>query len=312
MDHTVSNTPTPIPSLGEPIEAEQGPYWASEPVQPVELPKPSFRLPIILFSLTVLTTLFAGAAQQGANPLLEPSSLLKGIPFSFTLLAILLTHEFGHYFTSRYHRVPATLPYFIPAPSFIGTFGAFIRMTSPILRKKAIFDIGISGPIAGFVVAIIAVAVGLDLSTIVKESSLEGLKLGSPLVFSWLSHLILGDPGAGSDILLHPIAFAGWIGLFVTSLNLIPMGQLDGGHVVYALFGERQRFISIAMIPILMFLGYVGWSGWFVWAFLPLIFGLRHPPVMDLDAPLGRGRIIVGWLGLIMFVITFIPVPFSF
>lgn len=311
MDHTASNGRTSIPDPGEPIEAPQGPYWVSEPFQPVELPKPSYRLPIILFALTVITTLFAGAIQQGANPFREPLSLLKGIPFSFTLLAILLTHEFGHYFTSRYHKVPATLPYFIPAPSFIGTFGAFIRMTSPILKKKAIFDIGISGPIAGFVVAIVAVVIGLDLSTIVREGSSEGFKLGSPLVFSWLSQLILGDPGAGYDILLHPVAFAGWIGLFVTSLNLIPMGQLDGGHVVYALIGEKQWFISVAMIPILLWLGTVGWSGWFVWAFLPLIFGLRHPPVTDVDIPLDRGRVIIGWLGLIMFAITFIPVPFS-
>jgi len=311
MDHTVSNSRTSIPDPSEPLEAPQGPYWVSEPVQPVELPKPSYRLPVILFALTVITTLFAGAIQQGANPFREPLSLAAGIPFSFTLLAILLTHEFGHYFTSRYHKVPATLPYFIPAPSFIGTFGAFIRMTSPILRKKAIFDIGISGPIAGFVVAIVAVVVGLDLSTVVKESSFEGLKLGSPLVFSWLSQLILGDPGEGYDILLHPVAFAGWIGLFVTSLNLIPMGQLDGGHVVYALFGKKQWFVSVSMIPILLWLGIVGWSGWFVWAFLPLIFGLRHPPVTDLDTPLGSGRIIIGWLGLVMFIITFIPVPFS-
>lgn len=311
MDHTTSNTPRPIIGPDEPFEVQRGLDFLGEQAQHTELPRPSYRLPIILFSLTVITTLFAGAIQQGANPFREPLSLLKGIPFSFTLLTILLTHEFGHYFTSRYHKVPATLPYFIPAPSFIGTFGAFIRMTSPILKKKAIFDIGISGPIAGFVVAIVAIVIGLDLSTIIKEGSSEGFKLGSPLVFSWLSQLILGDPGGGYDILLHPVAFAGWIGLFVTSLNLIPMGQLDGGHVVYALFGEKQRFISVAMIPILLWLGTIGWSGWFVWAFLPLIFGLRHPPVTDLDTPLDRGRIIVGWLGLIMFIITFIPVPFS-
>jgi membrane-associated protease RseP (regulator of RpoE activity) len=311
MDPTTQNTTTPVSGNGGPVQTPETPYWTNEPAQPIELPKPSYRMPVILFSLTVLTTLFAGAMQQGADPLREPVSLLKGIPFSFTLLAILLTHEFGHYFTSRYHKVPATLPYFIPAPSFIGTFGAFIRMTSPVLRKKAIFDIGISGPIAGFVVAIVAVVIGLDFSTIVREGSSEGIKLGSPLVFSWLSQLILGDPGTGNDILLHPIAFAGWIGLFVTSLNLIPMGQLDGGHVVYALFGKKQWYISIAVIPILLWLGIFGWSGWIIWAFLPLIFGLRHPPVQDVDTPLDRRRVIVGWLGLFMFAITFIPVPFS-
>src|SRR5262249_30986065 len=152
----------------EPMATPETPYWPSEAVQPAELPKPPYRVPVILFSLTVLTTLLAGAGMEGANPFREPLSILKGIPFSFTLLAILLTHEFGHYFTSRYHKVPASLPYFIPAPPpfLAGTFGAFIRMTSPVLKKRAIFDIGISGPIAGFVVAIVAVVIGLKLSRI--------------------------------------------------------------------------------------------------------------------------------------------------
>jgi len=313
MHHTTSNPPPSITDPGESIEVQRNFGFLAEQTQPAELPRPSYRMPIILFTLTVVTTLFAGAILVGANPFLQPKSLLKGIPYSFTLLAILLTHEFGHYFTSRYHRVPATLPYFIPAPPpfLAGTFGAFIRMTSPILRKKAIFDIGISGPIAGFVVAVVAVVIGLKLSTIVSLTTPVGYRAGSSLIFSWLSHLILGDPGEGYDILLHPIAVAGWFGLFVTTLNLIPIGQLDGGHVIYALFGEKQRFISFVVMMILLGLGYFAWPGWILWAFLPLIFGLRHPPVIDPDTPLGPGRIIIGWLGLIMFVITFIPVPLS-
>jgi membrane-associated protease RseP (regulator of RpoE activity) len=225
-------------------------------------------------------------------------------------MAILLTHEMGHYLTSRYHGVGATLPYFIPAPSIIGTFGAFIRMTSPIVHKRALLDIGASGPIAGFIVAIFAVAIGLHYSTVVETPTMEGMKLGSPLIFSLISQIIIGPIPDHSDVILHPIAFAGWIGMFVTALNLIPIGQLDGGHVVFAVLGRRHRVISLGMIPILFLLGITGWPGWFLWAILPLIFGINHPPVMDSDSPLDRNRQIIGWISLAIFVLTFTPTPF--
>jgi membrane-associated protease RseP (regulator of RpoE activity) len=279
-------------------------------------PSPVFSGPrvwihVVLFLATLFTTLLAGSIQQGVNPFSQPRGWILGIPFSFTLMAILLTHEMGHYLTSRWHGVAASLPYFIPAPSFIGTFGAFIRMTSPIMQKRALLDIGASGPIAGFVLSIAAVAVGLRYSTVLEaDVNFPGIGLGSPLIFSLLSHLVIGPVEEGYDVLLHPVAFAGWIGLFVTALNLIPIGQLDGGHVAYAVFGHRHRIISILMIPALLILGYLYWPGWYLWAVLPLIFGINHPPTRDAPYPIDRRRRRIGWLCLITCILCFTPHPF--
>lgn len=297
----------PIEEPISPSMTEVAPFEVSDGVL---APKRFPWVNLLLFLATIFTTLLAGTLQQGVNIFQNPSGLVRGIPFSFTLLAILLTHEMGHYLTSRYHGVGATLPYFIPAPSIIGTFGAFIRMTSPILNKRALLDIGASGPIAGFVVAIVAVAVGLHYSAVVETQTLEGMKLGTPLIFSFISELMIGSIPEGSDVLLHPIAFAGWIGMFVTALNLIPIGQLDGGHVVYAVLGQRHRIVSLVMIPILVLLGVYGWPGWLLWAFLPLIFGINHPPVVDSDSPLDPTRQIIGWVSLLIFILTFTPTPF--
>jgi membrane-associated protease RseP (regulator of RpoE activity) len=299
----------PIP-INEPVAPSTA---DSEPFRPGDEVQIRQQIPwvnALLFIATIFTTLLAGALQQGAEVFRHPAELISGIPFSFTLMAILLTHEMGHYLTSRYHGVSATLPYFIPAPSIIGTFGAFIRMTSPILNKRALLDIGASGPIAGFIVAIIAVAVGLNHSRVVEVSTLEGMKLGTPLIFSIISNLTIGPVPNDYDVLLHPIAFAGWIGMFVTALNLIPIGQLDGGHVVYAVLGRHHRTLSLLMVPILILLGIFGWPGWFIWAVLPLIFGINHPPVLDSDRPLGRSRQIIGWISLAIFILTFTPTPF--
>lgn len=273
-----------------------------------------YRLHFILFILTIMTTLTAGAFLTGANPFQNPADLLKGVPFSFTLMAILLTHEMGHYLTARHYGVPATLPYFIPAPPIpgtlmIGTFGAFIRMQAPIFQRAAILEIGAAGPIAGFVVAIAATVVGLRLSEIVPPVSETSIRLGEPLVFTFLSHLMMDVP-EGMDLLLHPVAFAAWIGLFVTALNLIPIGQLDGGHVTYALFKERHTAISIAMVGGLLYMGYIGWPGWYLWAVLVTILGVRHPPMTDPEAQLAPRQKLIGWLSLIIFVLTFMPNPF--
>jgi membrane-associated protease RseP (regulator of RpoE activity) len=249
---------------------------------------------------------------EGANPFRDPASLAKGIPFSFTLMAILLTHEMGHFLTAKNYGVPATLPYFIPAPPIpflIGTFGAFIRMKSPILTKKAILEIGASGPIAGFVVAILAVIIGLTQSEVVAETTSATFKLGAPLIFNFLDGLLLDVP-EGSDVLLHPVAFAGWIGLFVTALNLIPIGQLDGGHVVYALLGKRHTLVSIGMIGALLVMGFIGWPGWYFWAFLTAILGVRHPPMVDPEVVLEPRQKLIGWLSLAIFALTFTPNPF--
>jgi len=269
-------------------------------------------LHILLFGVTFLTTVLAGALQSGVNILEDPEKFYKGIPFSLTLMSILLAHELSHYLASRKHSVKATLPYFIPAPTIIGTFGAFIKMKSPITTRQALLDIGVSGPLAGFIISIVVTIVGLSLSQVVPIQKTEGsLNIGDSLLFSTLSQLILDFRPGAQDVLLHPVAFAGWIGFFVTSLNLLPIGQLDGGHIAYALFGEKHSYFSKILIPILFILGLFLWEGWAVWAILLLILGLKHPPVFYSEIPLDGKRIFLGWLSFLIFVITFIPVPFK-
>jgi len=278
-------------------------------------------LPLLLFCLTIFTTLWAGAYQAYSGMvggpidflLAHPAGLWKGVPFAGTLLFILVTHELGHYVLSKIHRVPASLPLFIPGPPhFIGTFGAIIRMRGPILNRRALFDIGVAGPLAGFVVAVVALIVGLGFSQVVDRTATFGLQLGEPLLLQFLSWVVIGSLPPEADVVLHPMAFAAWFGLFVTSLNLIPIGQLDGGHVAYALWGPRQRTMAFAIVPVLIVLGFVGWPGWFVWAFMAGLWGFGHPPVRNPNVPLGTARMIVGWLALLVFVVTFAPIPFSF
>jgi membrane-associated protease RseP (regulator of RpoE activity) len=267
---------------------------------------------LFLFILTLFSTLIAGAMQTGINLLKEPEKIYKGLPFALTLITILLSHELAHYFTSKKHKVKATLPYFIPAPTFIGTFGAVIKMKSPIVTRKALVDIGASGPVVGFVFSIIATIFGLAMSEVVKVTQTEGVWIfGNSILFSFLSKVILGVAPPGYDILLHPIALAGWIGFFVTSINLLPIGQLDGGHIAYALFGEKQIILSNLLIIIMVLLGLLLWEGWAIWAVLLLILGLRHPPVLYWEIPLDPKRRFIGWLAFVIFVFTFIPVPFK-
>jgi membrane-associated protease RseP (regulator of RpoE activity) len=270
-------------------------------------------LHLILFIVTFFTTVLAGALQSGVNILAEPGKIYKGLPFSLTLMSILLAHELSHYVASRKHNVQATLPYFIPAPTLIGTFGAFIKMKSPVTTRKALLDIGISGPLAGFIISLIVSVMGLSFSKVVPvQETKEALSLGDSLLFSTLSQLILDYQPGVQDVLLHPVAFAGWIGFFVTSLNLLPIGQLDGGHVAYALFGERHSYFSKLLIPVLFLLGIFLWEGWAIWAIVLLILGLKHPPIYYSEIPLDGKRRFLGWLGFFIFLITFIPEPFKF
>jgi membrane-associated protease RseP (regulator of RpoE activity) len=274
-----------------------------------------WRLAAALFLATVLATLAAGSWQQGGNPFVRPGDLWLGVPFSFTLMTILLVHEMGHFLTARRHRVAVTLPYFIPMPiSFIGTLGAFIRIRQVIPTKRALIDIGAAGPLAGFVVAVAAVAAGLPLSETVPVADPDlagGLRLGDSLVFAALVKLFAVPVPEGSDLLLHPAAFAGWVGLFVTCLNLLPVGQLDGGHVAYAVWGERQRTLSKAVVAALLVAGVLGWKGWLVWGVLVLLLGTGHPPTLDAPVPLDTPRRRLGWLSLAVFVLTFTPNPFQ-
>jgi membrane-associated protease RseP (regulator of RpoE activity) len=269
-------------------------------------------LNIILFILTFFSTLTVGALYEGVDLIREPLQIYRGLPFSVTLLAILLAHELSHYLSSRKHNVEATLPYFIPAPTIFGTFGAFIKMKSPIATRNALMDIGASGPIAGFVLSVVAAVVGLFFSRVAPVSNGAGsFTFGESLLFAGLSRLIVGPMPANYNVVLNPVAFAGWIGFFVTSLNLIPVGQLDGGHIAYALLGERHTNLSRVLIGVLVLLGVLTWEGWMVWAVLLIILGFRHPPIMYSTIPLDPKRKLIGWAALIIFVLTFIPVPVS-
>lgn len=254
----------------------------------------------------------AGAFQQGVNPIETPSQIVKGVPFALTLIVILLSHELGHYITSKRHSIDVTLPYFIPAPSFIGTFGAFIKMRSPLLDRKALLDIGASGPLVGVAISIPFLIAGLRLSEVTMAAEPGGAVLGSSILFSVLAKLTLGSLPENCDILIHPMGFAGWIGLLVTSLNLLPVGQLDGGHVAYAVLGEKQNRLSVIIVFFLFVLGFLGWKGWFIWGSLLLIMGLRHPRPLDIWTPLDMKRKIIGWVTLVIFVLTFTPMPFGY
>lgn len=253
------------------------------------------------------------------------SELGTGLAFGVSFIGILLAHELGHYFLARRHGVGVSLPYFIPFPpyfSLVGTLGAFIRLRGPIASRPVLFDIGVAGPVASFLLSLPLVAVGLALSEVV--ASPEGATYPFQVLFLdrpvWLGSTALlrlvtaaTVPGleAGQAVLLHPLAFAGWLGIFVTALNLIPLGQLDGGHILYALVGSRQRSLAMIFIGLLIPLGFVWW-GWWLWAAVALAVGrgrVAHPPVQREELRLGRGRTILGWAALAVFILSFSPAP---
>jgi len=267
-------------------------------------------LHFFLFLITLFSTLVAGALQQGVDLIENPWLIWKGIPFSFTLLMILGAHEFGHYFMSRKHDIDVTFPYFIPAPSFIGTFGAFIKMKSPIMDRRILLDVGAAGPLAGMCVTIPVLLIGLSLSEIKYETVETGVSLGSSIFFSGMNWIVHGFLPDDVNLVLHPIEFSGWIGLLVTCLNLLPVGQLDGGHVAYAVIGQKQRVVAKMIIAALVIIGITGWNGWLLWAGILIIMGLNHPPVVYDWIPLDRKRKVIGWLTLLVFAMTFTPVPF--
>lgn len=241
----------------------------------------------------------------------HPRAWFWGFSYSFSLLGILLVHELGHYFACRTHRIEATLPFFVPAPTLIGTFGAFIRIRSPFTSKMALFDVGLAGPLAGFMAAMPVILIGIGHSRIVARGALQsGMTLGEPLVFKFASWLVLGPVAARQDILVHPMAFAGWFGLLATAFNLFPIGQLDGGHILYSLFGKRAYPAGVAAVIVLMLLGILYWQGWLFWALIVTVIGLRHPPVFA-DEKMDRGRKILAAVALLIFVVSFTPAPLA-
>jgi membrane-associated protease RseP (regulator of RpoE activity) len=245
-----------------------------------------------------------------------PALMLRGLWYSVTILAILGCHELGHYFACRYYDVDASLPFFIPVPFLLtGTMGAFIRIREPIPSKRMLFDIGIAGPIAGFVVAVPALFVGLWMSHVVRlpTDASHLLELGEPLLLRGASWLLWGTQPDGYSLNMHPIAFAAWFGMLATALNLFPIGQLDGGHISYAVLGPRwSTYITFATVGVAIALAFFA-SSWIVWTGLMIVmlitFGPRHPRVFDEHVPLDRGRLLLAIFAVIMFILCFTPAP---
>lgn len=251
---------------------------------------------IILFILTVASTWLTG-----------------GMSYSIAIMLILLGHELGHYFLSRRHGISATLPFFLPFPlSPFGTLGAVIRMESRVSTRKALFDTGVAGPLTSLILSIPAIAIGLKLSTLIPTSQIkEGtIRLADPFLFSLIQRLVLGDVPENFDVILHPIGYAGWVGLFVTALNLFPVGQLDGGHIAYALFGRRSRAIFLIAISAMAFITIFYNPGWVLMLILMVLFGFKHPSPLDDQTPIDGKRKIIGVIMFLAFILSFTPAPF--
>jgi membrane-associated protease RseP (regulator of RpoE activity) len=264
-----------------------------------------------LFCLTALTTTAAGAVWAGAESIGSLDDLARGLPFSVSVLAILLCHEFGHYLTCVRHGVDASWPYFLPAPPLLipwGTFGAFIRVRSRFPDRRVLFDMGAAGPWAGFVVSVAVLAVGLRLSQVDTTPPAAALVFGDSVLTAFLTRLIAGaEP---EHVFIHPVGIAGWFGLLITSLNLLPAGQLDGGHVLYAAVGRRTPIVSGVIAGLLLWLAVQLWPGWLLWAaVIALMSRLGHPPTVDDAVPLGPARLVGAVSSLLLLAVTFVPEP---
>jgi membrane-associated protease RseP (regulator of RpoE activity) len=279
----------------------------------------------LLFALTLVTTCMVGAAMQydfernvpfELDRSLElwgffwshPAALLQGVPYSLTLLLILLAHEFGHYLASVFHQVDSSLPFFLPSPIF-GTFGAFIKIRSPIYTRRALFDIGVAGPLGGFFFLLPALAVGLAFSKVIPGIAHSGSHHFGVPALQWLLERMIFPGTESADILLHPVARAAWVGMFATAMNLLPIGQLDGGHILYSFFPVRHRTVSKVMCLLLLPLG-IFWNAWFFWAVVLWLVGRRHPIVYDVAEP-SAARRKLGWLALAVFILCFTWQPFA-
>ena len=299
---------------------------ALPPVRPAGNPLSSVALAVVLLLATLGTTLAVGTqfaeafARNEAVSLSDyprvlaalvtaPRLLLPGLSFAVTLMVILLAHELGHWFACRHHRIRATLPYFIPAPTLIGTLGAFILIRSPIRNRRALFDVGFSGPLVGFAFALPALATGILLSKIVRgPAGSPELLFGAPLLLRLLAALL--RPGVScQNLLLHPVARAAWVGLLATALNLLPAGQLDGGHILRAVSARWHRRITLALPLLLIPLGFLLWYGWLLWSVLLGFIAFRRTPPLYDDRPLGRARVAWAVAALVIFLLCFMPIP---
>ena len=279
---------------------------------------------VVLFIATLLATLLTGAVNEVGQiakdgnliiPMLlqRPALLLAGLPFALTLMSILLSHEMGHYIVGRRYNAPVSLPYFIPMPiaGLFGTMGAVIVQRAPFEDRKSLFDIGVAGPLAGLVLALPLLVYGLATSQ-VGPITPGGLLEGNSILYAGLKYLIFGRmlPGNGLDVYLNPVAWAAWGGLLITSLNLMPVGQLDGGHILYALLGKRAWPVAAGVVVLLLAMGFL-WNGWFLWAMLALLFGARHPAPLNDVSPLDARRKLLGLGVMVLFILTFTPIPFT-
>ena len=281
---------------------------------------------LLLLALTVWTTTDAGVGHYASYALgfsgapLDSLGLsmwelfLRGAWYSASIIAILGAHEMGHYYACRYYGVDASLPYFLPMPLVLtGTLGAFIRIRQQVQSKRELFDIGIAGPIAGFLVALPVLLMGMYLSEVVPiPDDFQGLWLGEPLLFKAAAWLTFGPVPEGYTINSHPMAFAAWFGLLATALNLFPIGQLDGGHISYAVLGGRSTYVTLGTIACLIALSFVS-SSWIVWTVLTVVmllaFGPRHPRTFDEEIPLDTGRLWLAAFAVVMFILCFTPAP---
>ena len=296
--------------------------YAPVPGPPPRRPR---RWPYPVFFLLSVYTMLVSASGPVEDPdsiiriwpffaiILDPLALAHGLPYAAWLVAILGCHEMGHYLVCRYYRIEATPPLFLPGPVFpFGTLGAFIRIRSPFPDRNSLFDVGVAGPLAGFVVTVPALLYGIARSEIVIADGTAGIELGDSLLLLAMTLWVAPSVPEGHTLLLHPAAYAGWVGMFATALNLLPIGQLDGGHVMYAVSGRVHRSASILALGGLAALGTAYYFPWvFTAGLLGLLLGARHPRLLDEAAPLSAGRRLVALISFLIFLLCFMPTPFA-
>lgn len=331
--------PAPVPPSAGPSAGPGVPYpggpagpgWAWTPP-----PQPSITRNVVLFVITLMTTTYWGFLQYQQyyfeetgtlvlNPFAWPRLLLAGLPFGLAVITFLLAHEMGHYLACRYYGIRVTLPYFIPFPPVVplpggglipflvpGTMGAVIRILAPLKSRRALFDIAVAGPIAGFLVALPILAVGLNQSRVVDLDALgpATVSMGEPLLWGPLQAAFAPPMGPDQTLLAHPLAFVGWFALLVTAMNLLPVGQLDGGHLLYAVFPRAHRAVSLAVVMFMIWAGFTQFSGWLFFALLVFfVLGTRHPRPLTFEDSLGPVRVVLTLVALAILVSCFMLVP---